>query len=118
MKRLSKALILICIFVFLFATPVSAKVKYTRYRANKVTAKQITNQLKKGFGIKGIKVITKKDSEYINEPNWFKSKSTFTDKKYPKVYATVEVFNDSYDAATRLGYVQALSEIYYALVCK
>ncbi len=40
-------------------------------------------------------------------------KRSFYDKKYKKTYCTVEVFEDAYDAATRVSYIELLNYEYY-----
>ena len=107
MKKAKKILLSLFIFVLLFSLPAQAK----SYKAENVTAKQIVTELKKSFSIKKV-VVPKKKNTTIGEPNSYKTKINFYDKKYKKVYCSIEVFEDNYDAAQRCAYMQALSTLY------
>lgn len=106
MKMLKKVLVFMLVAVLLLSIP-AAQAK--TYKASKVTAKQIVTELKKMTGY--IKSTSKPDIEayWYSEPNYFKSKYNFIDKKYDKVYCSVEVFRDNYDAARRQAYMDTLN---------
>ena len=102
-----KVFILLMAAVMLIAlcVPVSAKT----YKAKKVTAKQITTELSKKFSIKDVENYTKKtEGTMIGLKNGYKSKTTFIDKKYPRLYCSIEVFKNSNLAYRRDGYLEAL----------
>ena len=118
MKTMKKVLFAVLIFTLLLAMPASAKAKVKSYKASKVTAKQIAKELKKTLPVTNVVVISKKNKEYtdiFNHPNLYKSKVNFYDKKYKKIYCTVEVFRNKYDAATRVAEIRALDYIYGTL---
>lgn len=115
MKKKKSTIILISMLLLLvmcFPLSVSAKtVKTKSYSANKVTAKQIVVELKKTFKIKKISTPAKSET-IIGQPNAYKTKTDFYDPKYPRMYCTVEVFEDTYDAAQRFSFIQSLGQLY------
>lgn len=109
MRTMKKALVVLLVaMMVLSVTVVQAQAK--SYKAGKVTAKQIVTQLKKTCLVK--KVFRADSVMDPKTPNVYKSKYNFTDRKYSKVYCTVEVFRDNYDAARRQAYMDTLSYVY------
>lgn len=112
MKKVMRIVMTSLMILLLFSAPVQAKAKIKRYKASKVTAKQICVELKKTIpSITKIKKYSAKGDMY-STPNYYRSKANFTDKKYPYVYCTVEVYRDNYDAAMRLAYLSSLQFMY------
>ena len=114
MRTMKRALVVLLVAVMLLSVT-AAQAQAVSYKASKVTAKQIVTQLKKTTGL--IKKVSKPGSEataFKKQPNAYKSKYNFTDKKYNKVYCTVEVFRDGYDAARRQASIDMMN-LFYSL---
>lgn len=104
------------LFTLLFSIPaMAATPKLKSYPSSKVTAKQIATELSKAFKINRITTPSKKQAPQYGEPNYYKTKANFYDKKYSKVYCSVEVFRDAYDAATRCGELRSYRFVYTLL---
>lgn len=111
MKNFKKIFLSLLIIGLIFCVPKTNAYAKT-YKANKVTAQQIVKEFQKKCPVK--KVFAHKKSDMIEEdrPNRYKTKYGFYDKKYKKVYCTVEVFEDVYDAVSRKAYIDMLQETY------
>ena len=106
-------LVILCTAILVgTSTTMYAAKKVKTYKASKVTAKQIVTELKKTCPV-GKAYKHKKGSTTEGQINSYKTKASFYDKKYKKVYCSVEVFEDSYDAVYRKAYLDSLA-VWYA----
>ena len=117
MKTVKRVLLITLAVMLLFCSPALAKSKKLKsYKAKKVTASQIVGQLTKKVPVTNVIGVSKKThpdlAPMFDHPNEYKTKINFTDKNYPSVYCSVEVFRDKYDAATRKAELSATTLFY------
>lgn len=112
MKKIKKIFPVLVLIILAMSLHMTAHAK--TYKESKVTSKQIVAELGKKFKMFGVKTYTKKNDPnggVLGEPNEYKSKTDFYDKKYRTKYCTVEVFADRYDAVYRQAYLRFLYSI-------
>ena len=111
LKKNNKILFVTLLLLVIVAAVPAQAAKLKKYKAKKVTAKQIVTELKKVNKVGKIYKHKKADLT-TGQINSYKSKYSFYDKKYKDAYCTVEVFDDAYDANRRAAYLDSLYFIY------
>ena len=114
MKRFKLIIPIILTLVLVLSIPFSANAttKASSGGITHKTAKQIVTKMKNETPIKKIVKNDKSVKNNIGKINMYTSKCNFYDKKYKKVYCTIEVFKNRDDAIRRAGYIDCLNVFY------
>ncbi len=110
MKKTRRTLFITLLFLIIVVAVPAQAAKLKKYKAKKVTAKQIVTELKKVNKVGKIHKHKKSDLT-TGQINSYKSKYSFYDKKYKKAYCSIEVFADAYDAIQRISRLDTLMVI-------
>ena len=111
MKNVRRTFFITLMLLIIIAAIPAQAAKLKKYKAKKVTAKQIVTELKKVNKVG--KVYKHKKNELVTgQINRYTSKYSFYDKKYKGVYCSVEVFVDAYDATRRASQIDSLNLMY------
>ena len=107
MKKTRRTFFIILLLLIIITAVPAQAAKLKKYKSKKVTAKQIVTELKKVNKVG--KIYTHKKNDLVTgQINQYKSKYSFYDKKYKKMYCSIEVFDDAYDANRRASYLDSL----------